>query len=123
MKIYNYIFKNTIQSQSRDLRKESLYVKFDPFVSDSPRRRTNIGRPSDIIDFSDNRKSMIKQRLISLNSDLSAETKPEIQPEPRCLLDMNSFEDVDSQLFFYYYLKLNICLLIVNVCCLLCLLE
>merc|ERR1719376_1118177 len=80
---------------SRDLRKESLYVKFDPFVSDSPRRRTNIGRPSDIIDFSDNRKSMIKQRVISLNNDLSAETKPEIQTESRCLLDMNSYEDVD----------------------------
>jgi len=80
---------------SRDLRKESLYVKFDPFVSDSPRRRTNAGRPSDIIDFSDNRKSMIKQRVISLNNDLSAETKPEIQTEPRCLLDMNSYEDVD----------------------------
>lgn len=69
-------------------------------MSDSPRRRTNIGRPSDIIDFSDNRKSMIKQRVISLNNDLSAETKPEIQTEPRCLLDMNSYEDVDGELIF-----------------------
>jgi len=79
---------------SRDLRKESLYVKFDPFVSDSPRRRTNVGRPSDIIDFSDNRKS-IKQRLMTLNNDLLVDKTPVKTTEQRCLLDMNSSEEVD----------------------------
>ena len=83
--------------QSRDLRKESLYVKFDPFVSDSPRRRTNVGRPSDIIDFSDNRKS-IKQRLMTLNNDLLVDKTPVKTTEQRCLLDMNSSEEVDGKL-------------------------
>merc|ERR1711931_392508 len=76
---------------SRDLRKESLYVKFDPFVSDSPRRRTNVGRPSDIIDFSDNREN-IKQRLVSLNNDLLVDKTPVRTTKECCLLDMNSSE-------------------------------